>query len=170
MLQIPSLCCKCGVNPPVIIPAFEIRQRKLSFLSLITIFGGLIITERRTMQYPAPLCQSCMDAVTARKRLSRFMQLIGILIIVGGVVLTCPNISRLSAQPGNDAAIISESLPLIALLILGAVALLSGPALGNPQLATLDGETLRFYNPTFQAEFEKLQANPLPLTAIRPAL
>jgi hypothetical protein len=68
-VQIPNLCAKCGQNPPIKLHTVKEERVSISPWTLLTMFFGIGLTNRRTITYQVPVCETCDADITAKQTL-----------------------------------------------------------------------------------------------------
>ena len=161
MMQLPTLCGKCGEHPPT--TRYTVQERKSSFSpwTLLTMFIGMRVRRNQTVQYDVPLCAECQAKVSSQKRTGLIVMIVGILIAVGGIVWLITGYNALaSVQLGADYAIQYQSLlPTLLPIALGFFIAWIGSMIGTPRFASWNSKGFRFKNKAYHEAFAELNPN-----------
>lgn len=160
-IQMPKLCAKCGENPPIKFHTVKEERVSLSPWTLLTMFFGVALTNRRTITYPVPVCEVCDAKITAKQTFWGRVGAVGIIMVVGAVLLFCSQTTALATIPffislSERFKANSRDLIVLALFVVGVIIIFTAMFLGKARFASTNGKTFRFYNKEFQKAFAEL--------------
>jgi hypothetical protein len=159
-VHLPTICARCGENPPVTQHVVQERRRSLSPWTLLTMFIGVRVNRNEYIHYTAPLCADCAAKVKSRQTLGRVIMALGLLVTAGAALMLVMGYNNLLPTTGlTSQQIIAHYQALqpqgIAILM-GLVIAMIGSRISKISFASVRKGLYKFYNPTYQAAFAQL--------------
>jgi len=159
-VQLPTLCARCGENPPVTQHIVQEHRRSLSPWTLLTMLIGVRVSRSEYIQYTAPLCADCAAKVKSRQTLGRVIMALGFLVTAGAALMLVLSYNNLSSTIGLTSqqliAHYQSLMPQGIVILLGLVIALIGSSVSKISFASVRKGLYKFYNPTYQAAFAAL--------------
>jgi hypothetical protein len=162
-MQMPNVCAKCAENPPTQAYTIQRQQISISPWTLLTMFFGVRVMNRKTTFYQFPICSDCDDNIASKKRYWGRVAIIGMILFTAAILLLYSETKALNSVA--ILATLSERLnsnPLsftaIVLIIMGMMIMITAANRGAARVVSVsrDGKRFSFYNKEFQKAFKEI--------------